>query len=140
MAVSVGRAAMAAAGSRGDSPGPRLLHVRVLLPVYPGWAGFAGWGCLRGRRQPGGRTLAYPASGGAAAALPGSGWWGAPHLHDRARILQRSVHLRWRLSGDADANRGDPAERRRSARHDRNRVIDSARPGCAMAAARGAGI
>ena len=131
-AAPAGGSAVAAGGRRRDPAGPRLLDVRLLLPAGPRRAGLAGRLAARGGRQPRRRPVAHAAPGGPAAPQAGARGRRAPHLHDRARLVQRAVRLRRRLPGDAHPDRRHPAQRREPARHGRDRV--ARRAGAAGAA------
>ena len=71
---------------------------------------------LRGGGEPRRRAVAHAAAGGAAAARSRARRRGAAHVHDVARLVQRALHLRRRLSGHDHADRRHPAQRRRPAR------------------------
>ena len=107
------RRAALAAGRAGRHPaGPRLLDVRLLLPLHPRRPGPPRRCAAGGRRRARRRPAAHPRAGDPAAPPSGPGRRGAPHLHDRAGVVLGAVHLRRRLPGDDHPDRLLEAQRR----------------------------
>ena len=122
------RRSVAAPGAGRDPPGPRLLDVRLLLPVHAGRAGPARRVDARGRRLARRGPLGAPSGASRCrCSRPSLGGRRAAHLHDGARLVQRAVRVRRRVPRDDDADRRHQAQRRPAAprwsRRWRSRVV-----------------